>query len=347
MTHNPDRGRFFEDFALGQTLIHATPRTLTPGDTALYTALYGARFALQTSDVFAAACGLPRSPVDDLVAFHAVFGKTVPDISLNAVANLGYAEARFLKPVFPGETLSAVSEVIGLKETSSGKTGIVWVRTLGKNAAGETVLSFCRWVLVRKRDPGHPAPPAVVPDLRPALAPEDLTPPRLDLARYDWVAAGDGRGWGDFSVGEILDHRDGVTVEEAEHMMATRLWHNTARVHFAASLRPDGRRLVYGGHVISLARALSFNGLENAFGIAAINAGTHVNPCFAGTTVTAWSEVLDKAPPGPSGLGALRTRLVACAAGGRPGVLRDAAGAYDPNVLLDLDLWLWMPDRPA
>lgn len=110
-----DPGRFFEDFRLGQVIRHATPRTVTGGDVALYTALYGPRFALQSSDDFAQAVGYPRSPVDDLLVFHIVFGKTVPDISLNAVANLGYAQARFLLPVYPGDTLSAVSEVIDRK----------------------------------------------------------------------------------------------------------------------------------------------------------------------------------------------------------------------------------------
>src|SRR3546814_8657761 len=100
-------GNFFEDFRVGQKLKHATPRTVTAGDQALYTALYGSRFALQSSEVFAKACGLPAAPVDDLLAFHVVFGQTVPDVSLNAVANLGYADGRFLAPVYPGDTLSA------------------------------------------------------------------------------------------------------------------------------------------------------------------------------------------------------------------------------------------------
>ena len=81
------------------------PRTVGAGERALYHALYPARHALHSSDDFAQACGLPASPLDDLIAFHTVFGKTVPDISLNAVANLGYAEGRFLQPVWPGDTL--------------------------------------------------------------------------------------------------------------------------------------------------------------------------------------------------------------------------------------------------
>ena len=84
-------GNFFEDFRVGQVIRHATPRTVTTGDVALYNGLFGPRFAVQSSDEFAKAIGYPRSPIDDLLVFHIVFGKTVPDVSLNAVANLGYA----------------------------------------------------------------------------------------------------------------------------------------------------------------------------------------------------------------------------------------------------------------
>src|SRR5256714_15525854 len=129
-------GIFFEDFRLGQVIRHATPRTVTVGDVALYNGLFGPRFAVQSSDVFARAIGYPRSPVDDLLVFHVVFGKTVPDISLNAVANLGYAACRVLAPVYPGDTLNAGSEVIGLKENSSRKTGIVFVRSIGHKQDG-------------------------------------------------------------------------------------------------------------------------------------------------------------------------------------------------------------------
>ena len=96
-------GNFFEDFAVGQELIHATPRTVTTGDASIYTALTGNRFAVSSADSFAAAIGLPRSPIDPLLAFHIVFGKTVTDVSLNAVANLGYAEGGFVAPVLPLE----------------------------------------------------------------------------------------------------------------------------------------------------------------------------------------------------------------------------------------------------
>jgi 2-methylfumaryl-CoA hydratase len=343
-----DPGRFFEDFRLGETLRHATPRTVTTGDAALYAALYGTRFAVQSSDAFAKAIGYARSPLDDWLVFHVVFGKTVPDISLNAVANLGYADGRFLRPVCPGETLSAVSEVVGLKESSNRETGVVYVRSTGFNATGEPVLTYCRWVLVRKRDAAAPAPDAHVPDLPEAVEPAALgaSCPPIDAVAYDLALAGSPHRFGDYAVGERIDHRDGITVEEAEHQLATRLYQNTARVHFDAHAAKDGRfgrRLIYGGHVISLARALSFNGLANAFHVAAINSGRHVAPLFAGDTVYAWSSILAKADlPGRSDVGALRIRTVAaknqpCAA------FPDKAGKdYDPAVILDLDCWAVM-----
>jgi 2-methylfumaryl-CoA hydratase len=339
MKTNP--GRFFEDYQLGEVIVHSVPRTVGAGERALYHALYPARGAVASSDEFAQNVGLPASPMDDLIAFHTVFGKTVPDISLNAVANLGYAEGRWLQPVWPGDTLRAVSEVIGLKETSAGTTGVVWVRTTGLNQAEEPVLTFVRWVLVKKRRLETKVE-AHVPRLAPLVTSDRLVVPEgLDFRDYDFELAGEPHRWGDYGLGEVIDHVDAVTVEEAEHVLATRLWQNTSKVHFDVSQREDGRRLIYGGHVISLARALSFNGLANAQFIVALNAGAHANPCFAGDTVRAWSEVLDRTETDAPGVGALRLRLVATR--GAPGALRDREGKYLPDVLLDLDYWALLP----
>ena len=336
-------GRFFEDYRIGEVLEHAVPRTVSGGERALYHALYPARTALYSSDEFARSSGLPASPIDDLAAFHVVFGKSVPDISLNAVANLGYAEGRWLLPVYPGDTLRSVSEVIGLKQNSSGKTGVVYVRTSGLNQRDEVVMEFVRWVMVRKRDVNAPAPETVVPELKPALAASDIVVPAgLDFSNYSTALSGEAHRWGDYDIGEKIDHVDGVTIEEAEHMLATRLWQNTAKVHFDATHRDDGKRLIYGGHVISMARSLSFNGLANAQIIAGLNGGVHANPCFSGDTVRAWSEVLDKADTSEPSVGALRLRLVAYK-GDAVFQLKDAQGKHLPQVLLELDYWVLMP----
>lgn len=343
MTTKTAKGNFFEDFKVGQELVHATPRTVTDGDVALYTALTGSRFVVQSSAAFARSAGLKGAPIDDLLTFHVVFGKTVPDVSLNAVANLGYAQGRFHKLVAPGTTLSTVSTVIGLKENSNKETGTVYVRSTGRDDVGDLVLDYCRWVMVRKRDKASPAPEAVVPELAPVVTPEFLTVPAgLDLSSFDTALSGSPHLWEDYAVGEKIDHVDGMTIEEAEHMMATRLYQNTARVHFNQFTEKDGRfgrRLMYGGHVISLARALSFNGLGNAIFVAAINGGRHVAPTFAGDTLFAWSEVKDKAEiEGRKDVGALRIRTLAT---------KNLPCAEFPesgeNVVLDFDYWVLIP----
>jgi 2-methylfumaryl-CoA hydratase len=344
-------GNFFEDFRVGQEIVHATPRTLTEGDASLYTALYGARFALNASSPFAASLGLPRAPIDDLLAFHVVLGKTVADISLNAIANLGYAVGRFGEPVYPGDTIAAVSQVIGLRQNRDGKSGVVYVRSVGRNQRGQMVVDYCRWVMVRKRDMAAAAPAAHVPEFPPAVAGDDLiVPEALRVRDYDNALAGSPHRWEDYEAGERIDHVDGMTIEESEHMMATRLYQNTARVHFNQHAERDGRfgrRIVYGGHIISVARSLSFNGLANAFKLVAINGGRHVAPTFAGDTVYAWSEVLGRmALPGRDDLGALRLRLVAtkdrrCA----DFPYQDQDGRYDPSVVLDFDYTVLVPRR--
>ncbi|SMF10169.1 L-erythro-3-methylmalyl-CoA dehydratase [Tistlia consotensis] len=351
MSDKTNPGYFFEDFRLGQRLVHATPRTVTEGEVSLYVALTGSRFPLNSSDLFAGACGLEAAPLDDLLVFHLAFGKTVPDVSLNAVANLGYADCRFGVPVFPGDSLSTVSEVIGLKQASNGTTGVVYVRSHCVNQVGETVLAWIRWVLVNKRDAAAPAPEPVVPALPEAVPYGELVVPEgFEGAGYDCTLAGSLHLWEDYEPGERIDHVDAMTLEEAEHQLATRLYQNTAKVHFdqlAANANRFGRRIVYGGHVISIARALSFNGLANASRIAAINGGSHVAPTFAGHTLFAWSEVLDKAPlPGRDDLGVLRVRTVAtkdrpCADFPDKG----ADGRPDPAVVLDLDYSVLMPRR--
>lgn len=346
-------GNYFEDFTIGQRIVHATPRTVTDGDVALYLALYGSRFAATSAQTFARDLGYPRMPVDSLLAFHLVFGKTVPDISLNAVANLGYAGGRFGVPVYPGDTVSTTSTVIGLKPNSSGRNGNVYVRSVGSNQDGAMVLDYVRWVMVNRRQAIDQIGETVIPQLPGAVAADELLVPYEPGGAYDermQTLAGSAHLWNDYEVGERIDHVDGMTIEESDHMLATRLYQNTAKVHFnqfAQNATKTGRRLIYGGHIISLARSLSFNGLANAHSIAAINAGSHANPTFAGDTIHAWSEVLERLElPGRRDVGALRLRTVAtkdlpCAAF----PLRGQDGTYLPNVVLDLDYTVFMPRR--
>lgn len=347
-------GNFFEDFSLGQKIRHATPRTIHGGDLSLYIAITGDRRPLHSSAVYAQALGFKREVAHDLLTFHTVFGKSVADISLNAVANLGYADLHFLRPVYPGDTLSSESEVIGLRETSSGKAGVVYVRTRGFDQLGKVVLRFVRWVLVNKRDPSVKSSINEVPELPEAIAASDLAIPEdLQLDRFEgleWASGGQSY-WQDYEVGEKIAHNGGMTIEEADHMQLTRLVQNTAKVHFnqhAMQSSRFGKRLVYGGHIISIAHALAFEGMENVLSMAGWNAGAHCNPCFAGDTIYASTEVLEKAEISAEEgrLGALRLRLVAYKNADPQQeeiLLRGADNKYDPRVVLDLDYWALVP----
>lgn len=348
------KGNFFDDFRLGQVIRHSTPRTITDGDCALYIALTGSRHAAHSSLRIAQALGFASRPVDDLLLFNIAFGKTVPDISLNAVANLGYAEMRFLQPVFAGSTVRCESKVIGLKENSSGKTGVVYVRSTAYNEMDHAVLTWVRWVMVHKA----PGAPKAAEQHVPALA--EVVPLDQLLAHAkvpgkkvleDWCdATGSSDLWDDYTAGERIHHPLGVTIEEADHMTATRLYQNNSRPHFdALDMRQSkvGRRLVYGGHVISTCRALAYDGLENAISVLAFNGGTHAAPTVAGDTLYAWSEVLNKwRLKGRADVGALRLRLVGLK-NVRPREVASARadGTYHPAVVLDLDYTVLMPRR--
>ena len=358
MSEKATAGNFFEDLTTGLELEHAVPRTVTEGDASLYIALTGDRSPLHCDAEFARRLGFERETINDLLVFHIVFGKSVPDVSLNAVANLGYAAMCVRAPVYAGDTLSARSTVLGRRESRTGEHGVVWVRTEGRNQRGEQVLSYIRWVLVNKRDP-ETATGANDPPETPDSLPVDSLhiPPTLTLDRFTASTAGGRAAWEDYEPGERIQHIDGVAIEEAEQQMAARLYQNTARVHFNALAQQEsrfGRRVIYGGHVISVARALAFNGLEHSLGILAINGGTHSNPTFAGDTLFAWSEVLERIDLGRPDVAALRLRLVGVknadpAVAEQPFKVEDDSGRerYAPNVVLDLDYTVLMPRAAA
>jgi 2-methylfumaryl-CoA hydratase len=351
----PGRGNFFEDFHVGQVFQHATPRTISEGDCALYIALTGSRHILHCAQPVAHAMGHRNHTVDDLLAFHIAFGKTVPDISVNAVANLGYADVRFPLPVYPGDTLTTSSTVIGLKQNSSGSSGVLYVHSVSRNQNLEIALEWKRWVMVHKKNLARPAPATVIPELPEVVPVEHLhVPESLDYSQFETALTGGQRLWDDYQPGERIDHPAGMTVDDSDHTLATKLYQNNARLHFDALMMKDtpfGRRLMYGGHVISICRALSYDGLENALGIAAINAGTHSNPSYGGDTFYTWTEVLERWElPGRKGLGALRLRMVglknlSARELAHTHIEKNGKQVYHPAVVLDLDYTILMPRR--
>ena len=293
------KSRYFEDYKLNEEINHSVPRTITDGDVAIYLSTTGSRFPLNYSAEFSKTLGLKKIPIDDILLFHMVFGRTVPDLSLNAIANLGYAGVKFHKPAFVGDTLNASSKIIGLKENSNGKTGTVYVESVGKNQNDEIVLTYYRWLMMRKRNEGMiKSFQNTIPDLPDKVKTKDFNIiENFDIDKWSSSVSGSSFYFNDYSEEEEIHHLDGQTIEEAEHQIATRLYQNNARVHFNQHIEKSGRfgkRIIYGGYIISLARAISCNGLANTFKLAAIHSGKHSAPTFAGDTIYAWSKILEK-----------------------------------------------------
>ncbi|WP_011300269.1 MULTISPECIES: MaoC family dehydratase [Cupriavidus] len=345
-------GNYFEDFRVGMKISHATPRTLTEGDRSLYIGLTGSRTALCTAETNARHLGFEHRPLEDMLVFNTAFGKTVPDISLNAVANLGYAEVRFVSHVYPGDTLAVQTEVIGLKENSNRKSGVVYVRSTARNQHGREVLSWVRWVMVHKRDHGAVCGEAVVPSTQAVVPAERLR--RSDYtARVREITGMTGFDdlWEDYAIGERIDHPGAMTINDSDHSLATRLYQNTARAHFDghAMAANGGQRLVYGGHIISVCRALAYDGLENGLSIIAINGGSHVNPTYAGDTIACATQVLEKVDLGQEHVGALRLRMIGVKNASGTSIAFPEPGqgraAHPSNVVLDLDYTIAIPKR--
>jgi 2-methylfumaryl-CoA hydratase len=343
----PLEGFFFEDYTVGDVFRHAVPRTITEGDVSLYIALTGERRPLHCAKPLAIAMGYRACPIDDLLVFHIAFGATVADISYNAIANLGYADVRFLAPVYAGDTIACESEVIGIKPNSSGDSGIVYVRSRARNQEGAEVLTWVRWVMVAARSKLGPTK-LVLPVLADEVPASELRLPEfIKPAALDPRASGSDRRWQDYQAGMALDHPGGATIGSSEHVAAAHLYQNPARVHFDALAAKKGlhkRRLVYGGHIISLCRALSYFGLENAFAIAAIHGGTHANPTFGSDTIYCRHLVVARDDvPGRADVGLLRLRMLA--------VKNIALGAFETppqsgkhdSLVLDLDYSVFVP----
>ncbi len=293
------KSRYFEDYKLNEEINHSVPRTITDGDVSIYLSTTGSRFPLNYSVEFSRKLGLKKIPIDDILLFHIVFGRTVPDLSLNAIANLGYAGVTFHKPAFVGDTLNASSKIIGLKENSNGKTGTVYVKSEGKNQNNEIVLTYYRWLMMRKRDEGMiKSFQNTIPVLPEKVETKDFNLfENFNIDNWSSSMSGSNFYYNDYAEEEEIHHLDGQTIEEAEHQMATRLYQNNARVHFNQHIEKSGRfgkRIIYGGYIISLARAISCNGLANTFKLAAIHSGKHSAPTFSGDTIYAWSKILKK-----------------------------------------------------
>jgi acyl dehydratase len=147
------RGRFFEDFEVGERYYHHWGRTLTESDNILFSTLTMNYNPTYFNDEWAKKMGYKRAVINPLLVFNTVLGMSVEDLSEQALALLGYTDIKFPKPVYPGETIFAFSEVIEKRESKSRpEAGIVTFKTVGVNQDGEIVVEYKRSVLVKRRE---------------------------------------------------------------------------------------------------------------------------------------------------------------------------------------------------
>lgn len=157
------RGRFFEDFVVGDVYEHALGRTITSADNIWFTLLTQNTAPIHFDHHYAAQTEFGKPLVNSCLTLSLVTGQSVSDVSQNVMANLAWDEVRLPNPVFEGDTIYSHSEVLEVRESRSRKTvGIVSVRTTGLNQDGTEVISFRRTVMVYRR--GH------APSVRPSRA---------------------------------------------------------------------------------------------------------------------------------------------------------------------------------
>ncbi len=346
-------GNFLEDFHFGEIIHHAIPRTITSGDASMFLGLTGTRYPLFCAENFANSLGFDTTPIDDILLFNIAFGRTVQDISLNAVANLGYAEVIFHSPVFFGDTISSQSKVIGIKENSNKTNGIVYVESSSFNQHNKIVLSWKRWVMIPKRDKTKSVEEVIPKNIKSEVSVERMSVPSFFVARnFDEKATGSSLKWEDYNINDEINHSRGLTIDETSHTLATHLYQNDAKLHFNAhqmKTSPFKKRLVYGGHVISLCRSIAHEGFENNLMITAIHAGTHSNPVLADDTLYSKTIVVGKDSfPNQTDVGILKLKLIGIK-NKMPNFVEsiyqesEKNKIYNKNVVLDLDYSIVVP----
>ncbi len=146
------RGRFYEDFEVGDVYAHSLGRTVIAADNIWFTLLTQNTNPIHFDRAYAARTEFKRPLVDSTFTLALVTGQSVSDISQNAMANLGWDEVRLPHPVFEGDTIYSRSEVLEKRESSSRpNVGIVRFKTTGFNEEGTVVIEFKRTIMVYKR----------------------------------------------------------------------------------------------------------------------------------------------------------------------------------------------------
>jgi acyl dehydratase len=317
-------GPWFEDFERGQVFEDAPGLTLTAGAAALHQALTGDRLRLALDAPLSREVTGNAAPLahPNLVCDVAIGQSTGP--SQRVRGNLFYRGLVLARPVFVGETLRTRTEIVGLKQNrrrpGAPATGLVAMRIQTTGAQGDSVLDFWRCPMIPLRDPdaetGRSDDFADIPRTLDAAQVRAAVPTgwRLDRLR----AAAPGPYCADLEPGQAFRIEAGETVTCAPEL--ARLTLNVATAHTDATGSAHGRRLVYGGHTISIAAAHAARAIPAMATIVAWKGCEHLGPVFEGDVLR---TELSVEHAGPDGLVSLRALVSAERPGAEPAPVLD------------------------
>ncbi|MBX7058061.1 MAG: MaoC family dehydratase [Leptospirales bacterium] len=312
----PEYGRYLDDFRAGDVFIHPRAFTIDRSFAQEFSTVFHEANPLFLSAPYAQAHGFSDMLVHPLQTFNVVLSLGVQNNSEKAMANLGYYNVAFLRPVYPGDTITARSKALSRKERGEGKPGIVHVRTLGINQRQEVVLQYERKIMIPPRksgEPRHGDPGAPFPEISaPRVELPELHAPAAEFQWHTWPQT----YFENFKPGQIIVHKNMRTITD-EHVPWTYRMGNTHPLHYdrlysqGLSGPMSGEPIVYGGLVFGwLAGLASRDVTENMLWDLGYNEGYHTQPAISGDTVGAITRILSCEEGPIAGAGVVQMQLI-------------------------------------
>ena len=294
----PQYGRYLDEFVPGQVFVHPRGYTFERGPMLDFARVFMQCNPLYLNLEYAKAHGFPDLPASPQMVFNVVLSLGVHNDSEKAIANLGYYNVQFLRPVYPGDTLRGYTKVMDRKARGEDKPGIVLIRTLGVNQHNQVVLQYERKIMVGYRGDRLPTTPAPTTPVEFPWVEHPVVDLPLNAGGYPSQLTGPNTYFEDFSLGDLIVHANGRTITD-EHMAWTYLVGNTHPLHFdrvystGLSGKMSGEPIVYGGLVFAWLEGLASRDVsENALWELGFTEGYHTQPAVSGDTVAALSRVV-------------------------------------------------------
>ncbi len=314
---HPQYGRYLDELEPGQVFEHPRGFTFTASNMLDFARTFMQANPLYLNTQYARAHGFVDLLASPQMVFNVTLSLGVQNDSEKAIANLGYYQVQFLKPVYPGDTLRSFTKVLERKDRGPDKPGITLIRTVGVNQHNAVVLQYERKIMVgwRNERPPTTAAPNVAVDF-PGDESPGLELPLTSCADFEGLT-GPNTYFEDFESGDIIVHANGRTITE-EHMALTYSVGNSHPLHFdrlfsqSLSGKMSGEPIVYGGLVFAWLDGIASRDVsEHAVWELGFTEGYHTQPAFAGDTVGALSRVLStQDASGADGYGVVTLQLI-------------------------------------